>query len=294
MGELALPIRVGICSGPVILRKTGRDEDGLRRRGNHRTHSRTAGTAGRARHHPAGAPDRKPGDRHRQHRSDRRDGLEGIAEPLPVFRLLSAADRPSWIIRSGAKALSTFVGREEERADSPSPSNGRGRAGRSGRAVADAGMGKSRLLHEFLRTLKYVKARGTSCAWRPRRNPWPSPIPDHRPAAGIRRQLAGRLEPPKWPPACHRSSPRWVSSPGIRHDAPSHPSRPRGGRCRLDRIDPVQRNRPAGALSAPDPPALCRSASPHSGRRGLSLARCVERRGAERVVRRIDMAASSC
>ena len=27
MGDLALPIRVGICSGPVILRKTGRDDE---------------------------------------------------------------------------------------------------------------------------------------------------------------------------------------------------------------------------------------------------------------------------
>jgi tetratricopeptide (TPR) repeat protein len=80
--------------------------------------------------------------------------LKGIAEPLPVFRLLSATDRPSWIVRSGAKALSTFVGREEELTQL-SLALGRAWAGpaQAVALVADAGMGKSRLLHEFLGNL---------------------------------------------------------------------------------------------------------------------------------------------
>jgi tetratricopeptide (TPR) repeat protein len=83
-----------------------------------------------------------------------RIALKGIAEPLPVFRLISATDRPSWIVRSGAKALSTFVGREEELAQL-SLALGRAWAGRAQAValVADAGMGKSRLLHEFLGNL---------------------------------------------------------------------------------------------------------------------------------------------
>jgi hypothetical protein len=73
---------------------------------------------------------------------------------VPAFRLLSAADRPSWIIRSGAKVLSTFVGREQERAEL-SAALERAAAGRaqSVALVADAGMGKSRLLHQFLEDL---------------------------------------------------------------------------------------------------------------------------------------------
>ena len=80
--------------------------------------------------------------------------MKGIAEPLQVFRLLSATDRPSWIVRSGAKALSTFVGREDELAQL-SLALGRAWAGRAQAValVADAGMGKSRLLHEFLGNL---------------------------------------------------------------------------------------------------------------------------------------------
>src|SRR5215218_5851964 len=99
--------------------------------------------------------------------------LKGIAEPVSAFRLLSDADRPSWIIRSGAKALSTFVGREHERAEL-SAALERAAAGRaqSVALVADAGMGKSRLLHQFLQDLvpgtgkAPGKARGMSCAWR--------------------------------------------------------------------------------------------------------------------------------
>ncbi|HMK01808.1 MAG TPA: AAA family ATPase, partial [Reyranella sp.] len=59
-----------------------------------------------------------------------------------------------WIVRSGAKALSTFVGREEELTQL-SLALGRAWAGRAQAValVADAGMGKSRLLHEFLGNL---------------------------------------------------------------------------------------------------------------------------------------------
>ena len=65
-----------------------------------------------------------------------RIALKGIAEPVPVFRLLSAADRPSWIVRSGAKALSTFVGRERGNAPqlSAAPRTRVGRPGAGGRA----------------------------------------------------------------------------------------------------------------------------------------------------------------
>ena len=135
MGELALPIRIGICSGPVILRKTGRDEadydvagitahiaarlEQQAEPGTILLASQTASlVTGIASIEAMGAV-----------------ALKGIAEPVPAFRLLSAADRPSWIIRSGAKALSTFVGREQERAElSSRPRTGCGRPGAIGRA----------------------------------------------------------------------------------------------------------------------------------------------------------------
>ena len=154
MGDLALPIRVGICSGPVILRKTGRDDE------DYDVAGITAHIAARLEQQA------EPGTVLLAQQtaslvtgianveSIGKLALKGIAEPLPVFRLLSATDRPSWIVRSGAKALSTFVGREEEMAQL-SLALRRAWAGRTQAValVADAGMGKSRLLHEFLGNL---------------------------------------------------------------------------------------------------------------------------------------------
>lgn len=154
MGELALPIRIGICSGPVILRKTGRDEV------DYDVAGITAHIAARLEQQA------EPGTvllapqtaslvtGIASIESIGAVALKGIAEPLPVFRLLSAADRPSWIVRSGAKALSIFVGREKEHAQLSSALE-RAAAGRmqSVALVADAGMGKSRLLHQFLQGL---------------------------------------------------------------------------------------------------------------------------------------------
>jgi class 3 adenylate cyclase/tetratricopeptide (TPR) repeat protein len=154
MGDLALPIRIGICSGPVILRKTGRDDE------DYDVAGITAHIAARLEQQAEPgtvliAPQTASLVRGiAKVESIGRIALKGIAEPLPVFQLVSATDRPSWIIRSGAKALSTFVGREEELAQL-SLALGRAWAGQAQAIalVADAGMGKSRLLHEFLGSL---------------------------------------------------------------------------------------------------------------------------------------------
>jgi class 3 adenylate cyclase/tetratricopeptide (TPR) repeat protein len=154
MGDLALPIRIGICSGPVILRKTGRDDEDydvagitahIAARLEQRAEPGTVLLAQQTASLVTGIANVE---------SIGRIALKGIAEPLPVFRLISATDRPSWIVRSGTKALSTFVGREDELAQL-SLALGRAWAGRAQAValVADAGMGKSRLLHEFLGNL---------------------------------------------------------------------------------------------------------------------------------------------
>ena len=154
MGDLALPIRVGMCSGPVILRKTGRDDEDydvagitahIAARLEQQAESGTVLLARQTASLVTGIANVE---------SLGQVALKGIAEPLQVFRLLSATDRPSWIVRSGARELSTFVGREDELAQL-SLALGRAWAGRAQAIalVADAGMGKSRLLHEFLGNL---------------------------------------------------------------------------------------------------------------------------------------------
>jgi class 3 adenylate cyclase/tetratricopeptide (TPR) repeat protein len=154
MGALALPIRIGICSGPVILRRTGRDDEDydvagitvhMAARLEQQAEPGTALLAQQTAALVAGVASVE---------SIGRIALKGIAEPLLVFRLLSAADRPSWSVRAGTRTLSTFVGREAELEKLASAMD-RAAAGQAQAValVADAGMGKSRLLHEFLGAL---------------------------------------------------------------------------------------------------------------------------------------------
>ncbi len=80
--------------------------------------------------------------------------VKGIAKPVEVFELRAASARPAWEVRAAAHALNRFVGREAELAQlaaaATRASFGRGRVVT---IIADAGVGKSRLLHEFLRAL---------------------------------------------------------------------------------------------------------------------------------------------
>ncbi len=82
---------------------------------------------------------------------------KGWDEPVPMYELLSVTDRPSWEVRS-AGHLSPFVGREAE-GGALAAALGRALLGRAQAAavMADAGMGKSRLVHHFLQS---ATARG--------------------------------------------------------------------------------------------------------------------------------------
>lgn len=79
--------------------------------------------------------------------------VKGIAGPVETFRLLSATERPSWEVRATAHALNKFVGREAELLQMHAAMRraGLGR-GQALSVIGDAGQGKSRLVHEFLRT----------------------------------------------------------------------------------------------------------------------------------------------
>ena len=151
MGARALPVRVGICSGPIILRRTGRDHE------DYDVAGLTAHIAARLEQH-AGPEMVLLADQTMRLVTGIAEAdlvgdiaLKGLAETLRVYRLRHAIDRPSWIVRSGATALSTFVGREAEYRRM-SAAIARAWEGRTQAValVADAGMGKSRLLHEVL------------------------------------------------------------------------------------------------------------------------------------------------
>ncbi|OUM00329.1 adenylate/guanylate cyclase domain-containing protein [Variovorax sp. JS1663] len=145
-------IRVGLDSGEVVIRPTGSDAYDydaagviahLANRAEQQAAPGTALMTGRtarlARGHVAVASlGRRP--------------IKGLSEPLELFQLQSAVARPAWEARCSAHALSGFVGRSNEFAQLRAAMD-RAALG-SGQVVvvaADAGFGKSRLVHEFLR-----------------------------------------------------------------------------------------------------------------------------------------------
>lgn len=154
MAECALPVRVGLCSGPVILRRTGKDENDYE-------------VAGLTAHIAARLEQRAdPGTillapqtmqlvvGIAQTEALGPVTLKGLAGPLEVHRLVSARDQSSWAVRSGTRSLSPFVGRAEELALlAVALSQAWNRQSQAMVLVGDAGMGKSRLVHEFLHAI---------------------------------------------------------------------------------------------------------------------------------------------
>jgi len=146
-----LEVRVGLNSGDTVIRSVGQDPSdydavGVTVHLAHRMETTAApGTVcltGRTALLAHGAVDLE---------SLGRQEIKGIAEPVEVFRLISAHERGSWELRSQANRLAGFVGRESE-LRMMELALGRAGLGR-GQVItlsADAGIGKSRLVHEFL------------------------------------------------------------------------------------------------------------------------------------------------
>jgi class 3 adenylate cyclase/tetratricopeptide (TPR) repeat protein len=113
--------------------------------------------------------------------------VKGITEPIETFRLLSATARPSWEVRSSVSRLNRFVGRSTELAQLSS-SLGRALLGRGQvvMIVAEAGFGKSRLVHEFLSSLPVTTWRALRVAAVPQESGVP-----YRSAAKLLRSLLG-------------------------------------------------------------------------------------------------------
>ena len=238
MGDLALPIRVGICSGPVILRKTGRDDE------DYDVAGITAHIAARLEQQA------EPGTVLLAQQtaslvtgianveSIGKIALKGIAEPLPVFRLVSATDRPSWIVRSGAKALSTFVGREDELAQL-SLALGRAWAGRRRRSrwwQMPAWANRACCMSS---SETWRKAHGMSCASRPR--PQSTAIPYFLITALLREFVGCSQEDTTAEVAARLPSSSCLAGArsSVRYDAASRPSGQGSGRGRLRQDRPA-------------------------------------------------------
>ena len=147
-------IRVGLDSGEVIIRSTGRDASDydatgviahiasrVEQHASPGTAVITARTAAFARGYVDIAP-------------LGRLLIKGLAQPLEAFQLISAIDRPSWEVRYSVNELNRLVGRGAEMAQLSTTLAMVGRGhGQVVTMVAEAGFGKSRLAYEFLRSL---------------------------------------------------------------------------------------------------------------------------------------------
>jgi class 3 adenylate cyclase/tetratricopeptide (TPR) repeat protein len=150
-GDPAMQLRVGLASGDVVIRATGQDASDydavgitahiaarMEQLADSGTVLVTGETALLARGHADFTPlGPVP--------------VKGLSAPLPIFRLNQAAERPSWEVRSTVNALSRFRGREAEMDELARLAEAAARGqGAAVAIVAEAGMGKSRLAHEFL------------------------------------------------------------------------------------------------------------------------------------------------
>jgi len=154
LDDSAIAIRVGLASGNVVVRVTGSDATDFDAIGI------TVHIAARLEQLAEPGTVQITGQTARlsrgfaQVRTLPAVAVRGIAEPVETFRLLSATERPSWEVRATAHALNRFVGRETELLQMHAAMRrvGLGR-GQALSIVGDAGQGKSRLVHEFLRTV---------------------------------------------------------------------------------------------------------------------------------------------
>ncbi|RXH22886.1 ATPase [Bradyrhizobium nanningense] len=74
--------------------------------------------------------------------------LRGFNEPLPVYRIMGASDLSSWRVRR-ARSISRFVDRTTERTLLARAAEGTSEIRQTVLLLGDAGIGKSRLAHEF-------------------------------------------------------------------------------------------------------------------------------------------------
>jgi class 3 adenylate cyclase/tetratricopeptide (TPR) repeat protein len=82
-----------------------------------------------------------------------RKALRGFGEPLPVYRVMGASDLSSWRVRR-ARSVSRFVDRTTERALLWRAAERVATSRQTVLLMGDAGIGKSRLAHEFAQDLR--------------------------------------------------------------------------------------------------------------------------------------------
>ncbi|WFU20446.1 AAA family ATPase [Bradyrhizobium sp. CB3481] len=79
--------------------------------------------------------------------------MEGFAAPVPCYEVVEISGLSRWRARS-ASVLSSFVGRNEQISQLERAAQAVGASGKIAAVVGTAGIGKSRMVHEFVTTLR--------------------------------------------------------------------------------------------------------------------------------------------
>ncbi len=154
LGDAGLQVRVGLHSGLVVTYMVASEFSKIYEIGGAAQHlaARLEAAAEPGQIYASGAC-QKLSEGHVQFESLGPKLLKGFTDPVPVYRVIGASDLSSWRMRK-ARSVSQFVNRSRElellRAAAESSALG----GRTVCLTSDPGIGKSRLVHEFVQELE--------------------------------------------------------------------------------------------------------------------------------------------
>jgi class 3 adenylate cyclase/tetratricopeptide (TPR) repeat protein len=154
LGDPGLQVRVGLHSGHVVAYMVASEFSKVYEIGGAAQHlAARLEAAAEANQIYVSEACQELADGHVRFEFQGRKALRGFGEPLPVYRVMGASDLSSWRVRR-ARSVSRFVDRTTERALLWRAAD-RVAAGRQTvLLMGDAGIGKSRLAHEFAQDLR--------------------------------------------------------------------------------------------------------------------------------------------
>ncbi|MET4198226.1 class 3 adenylate cyclase/tetratricopeptide (TPR) repeat protein [Bradyrhizobium sp. LA8.1] len=154
LGDPGLQVRVGLHSGHVVAYMVASEFSKVYEIGGAAQHlAARLEAAAEANQIYVSEACQKLADGHVRFEGLGRKVLRGFNEPLPVYRVVGASDLSSWRVRR-ARSVSRFVDRTTERALLGRAAERSSASRQTVLLIGDAGIGKSRLAHEFAQELK--------------------------------------------------------------------------------------------------------------------------------------------
>ncbi|WFU25786.1 adenylate/guanylate cyclase domain-containing protein [Bradyrhizobium sp. CB1717] len=154
LGDPGLQVRVGLHSGHVVAYMVANEFSKVYEIGGAAQHlAARLETAAEANQIYVSEACQELADGHVRFEFLGRKALRGFGEPLPVYRVMGASDLSSWRVRR-ARSVSRFVDRTTERALLWRATERVATGRQTVLLMGDAGIGKSRLAHEFAQDLR--------------------------------------------------------------------------------------------------------------------------------------------